>query len=159
MAIMKTVHKEVIRQSFQRAGIYPFDLNIIFGHLKSDITQDEIVNIVTHMKPLVKLMSDQGELYEADYTRFGIRPGLREREFVQLCSKRGVILTNRKHIKRRKDEADAKEEADIEREVKKRRKQEQARERKEEKEKAQSEQLVLRIPKPSTSSSSSRSVK
>ncbi len=67
-ALQNTMKPEMIRDSFNKAGAYPYSLRQILCNCSTKLSSDEEQkNIVIHISDLTKKMKKQGKIFEKDF--------------------------------------------------------------------------------------------
>ena len=100
LAFQMTLRPHMIRESFQKAGSFPFNLPQIINQLRGKpVSQAERDAIKTAMQELVQRFHDKGELSEADFEEFGIReddqgPYAKPRDERVIYQRRALLLTH-----------------------------------------------------------------
>ena len=79
---------------FKKTGIYPLNINKIFGNCTTKIDKDEYDQLLTQVEPLTDVFKEQGELFDGDYDAVGIWTGPKKDDRC-ISEKRNAILTYR----------------------------------------------------------------
>jgi hypothetical protein len=72
MALCEVMRPRMIEDSFAKTGIYPLNINKIFGNCTTKIDKDEYDQLLTQVEPLTDVFKEQGELFDGDYDAVGI---------------------------------------------------------------------------------------
>ena len=103
-ALRITVRCNVIEESFEKCGNYPYCPNIIMANCTAKISTDEATNIICVLPDLAKILLCKGKIGDADFDRFGIRNS--ENSFKDQCyipQRRGAIMTNVEVFQKERD--------------------------------------------------------
>lgn len=101
MAIQSVWTNHIVRDSFERAGVFPCDTEQILSQFAFRLTADERRKIDESLPELTNRMKTNGELYESDFDEFGICDGENKSKYV-VSRRRTVILTNEMFIQNEK---------------------------------------------------------
>lgn len=101
MALDLCMKKTMIRESFQKSGIYPFSLEIIRRMFKVSVTTEESLAIKRNMDTLADLFQQNGEIDEVTLDNLNIeaakeplKRGTKRVDDYVLNRRRAVIITN-----------------------------------------------------------------
>ena len=121
-ALQNTMKPEMIRESFSKAGVYPYSLSQILNNCSTKLSSNEEQNIVTQMNDLTNKMKKQGEIFETDFDMCHIMSSHQDnskkaRDELVIYRRRSCILThpsllNRESEKLQKKTDDAAEAAE-----------------------------------------------
>lgn len=95
MSLHRSTNVYSIKRSFEKVGIYPYDLNQILSNFNVEWRHDELQNIINKLPEMAQQILKKGELLEKELDEWGIRPGNRvvKDEYV-VSNRRYLILTN-----------------------------------------------------------------
>jgi CRISPR/Cas system-associated protein endoribonuclease Cas2 len=95
MSLQRSTTVYSIKRSFQKVGIYPYDLNQILRNFKVIWGKDELENINKKLPEMSNIMLQKGEITEAEFDALDIRKGNKvvKEEYV-FSNRRSLILTN-----------------------------------------------------------------
>lgn len=106
LALILTVKRTTIQESFQKAGIYPLDIDQMWRQFDiANVTEAERLNFAEKLPQLVTCMGRHGELMENDFAAAHIREDSdagkgKVRDQRNVTNRRSCILTCRTFIKR-----------------------------------------------------------
>ncbi len=103
MALQLCMKQTMIRESFAKSGIFPFNLDVIltnFSKCQKNLTTNDLLSIKRSLPELATVMEEQGELPEARLSALGIKSSEetwrknKSPDDLVLSRRRGVIITN-----------------------------------------------------------------
>ena len=132
-ASKSAVSNNTVKESFSRAGIYnsnttSYDLSKILANCTTQITKEEESHIIEVVPKLAVILSQKGELLDADFNTYNIKvdESLKSKDNLVLSRKRMVLLTNTTLVQKEEEKRKKKRKDHIENQEKKRLRKEKA---------------------------------
>jgi hypothetical protein len=108
LALMTSMHRCTITKSFEKTGIFPYNVANMFKECKTTISPEEAAHIHMQLPDLIETIAERGELTDEDFERCNIRALGASKDQLVVYRRRSVILTNRALIAREDDKRAAK---------------------------------------------------
>jgi hypothetical protein len=109
LALMISMHRCTITKSFEKTGIFPYNVSNMFKECKSTISPEEAAHIRAKLPELIEIIAEKGELTDEDFERCNIRALGASKDQLVVYRRRAVMLTNRALIAREDDKRAGKE--------------------------------------------------
>ena len=100
-ALQNSMRQYMIKESFERCGVFPLNVRKILSNCKEPIGDRDLFHIENELPSLVDKLGRNGELFDSDFDDSGIANNIgSEKDQYVIHRRRSVILTNKLLIRR-----------------------------------------------------------